>query len=84
MKPRAAQEFAEGAETIVAGVKRHDGHVKTQANEAHGKSPLIEPADIKAAEQYFVTVVQVNTHARKHEDIAQYHSRLKWDVHRSN
>ena len=80
MVPRAKQELVKSFEPIIARVKRHDGHVKTQADEAHGQSPLVEHADIKTAEQYFITVVQVNAHARKNEDITQYNSRLKRDV----
>jgi hypothetical protein len=82
--PRAGKELIESFETVIARVKRHDGHVETQANEAHCKPPLVKSADIESAKQYFVTIVQVDTYARKHEDITKYNRRLKWDVHSSN
>ena len=80
------EEFRQRFEPIITRVKRHNGHVKAQENQAYGQASLVEGADIEPAEQYLIPVIQENTQAGEHENIAQYNRSLEWymDMHALN
>src|SRR5580698_3319875 len=83
MKCAAKQVKAGGIETIVAGIKRHAGHVEAKENERNCHSSPVKTANFEVFKKRFGTVIKKYAEAHKNKDVHHLEHGVKRNFHLS-